>query len=305
MPMSVRDNVAHAPVMCAFFLLADCHALSVDDLGRPAVALALAAQARRLLDPWTGYAANARREVLTLADRIRPLAEATLASPDCRWWRQPLGSSRQMWSGSSHDGKLRVNSPTAVTPFESYAQRPARWFATATNFDGTSALHALLADQVGDWDPVFPVPQAYLDVPPTVRAFEVDSPEDWRALVERYRVPPLPPEDAGLGAAGLVVGATPDWTMAVRDLDAVHLTFHGFLTTTYVTTGAADDRMTLWAWDCEQTLWLRDPPGTWSALAPLTRRPSPALGPATLPLRAAEEVGSPSSGWLRRAERRR
>lgn len=286
--------------MCAFFLLAERASLTIDEICRPDVALDLAACARRELDPWSSYASAARQEVLARAPTIANLARATLGDPRTRWWSEPVPLERQAWLCSSGDGVPEIVTPTdEPTAFETYAQRPRRWFVTATEFDGRSSLHAVLAYQVGDWDPAYPLRQLRFQAAASARVYEINSAEHWHTLAMRYRSPAsLSGTDSN--GAGLVAGSPPAWAAVARDWDAVHLTFRGFLSATYVPSGPRTEATTLWTWNSEQTLWLRDVMTTRVERPPLDSRPTPAVGPIPFRLDAAMPVGSADRTWLRK-----
>lgn len=170
---------------------------------------------------------------------------------------------------------------------------------TSTELHGRTGLHATLAHQAGDWEPTYPQLQlARLNPVEPARVYEVNSAEDWHDLTVRYPAPMSTETHRG-DAHGMTSGRSPVWSAAAQEWDAVHLTFTGFLTATYVLAGPTTNPTTLWTWDCEQTLWLRDPPGSWTQVAPLTERPNPVFGTTPLRLLAAEPRDSTATAWLR------
>ncbi|GAA3733787.1 hypothetical protein [Salinactinospora qingdaonensis] len=64
-----------------------------------------------------------------------------------------------------------------------------------------------------------------------------------------------PPHDLPEGVA---LNAVPDWSAMARDWDGVHLTFAGLLSAYHVHLTRQGWTSTLWTWETEQTLWLRD-----------------------------------------------
>ncbi|GAA2689274.1 MULTISPECIES: hypothetical protein [Actinosynnema] len=83
--------------------------------------------------------------------------------------------------------------------------------------------------------------------PTAIRLFTIDSPSDYRRLVNRY------PRSAR-GRASVC------WSRAAEDLDAVHLTVPGLLTAHHFPITTPHGTATLTGWDAESTAWLRLPP---------------------------------------------
>ena len=100
-------------------------------------------------------------------------------------------------------------------------------------------------------------------VPHDARAYEIDSPEAWADLCRRYpwEVTASRRHDwyRTTGRSGRWV--IPDWSRAAQDIDAIHLTVIGYLTTAGRAVPVDDERMTVLAgWDPDQTYWLTDVP---------------------------------------------
>lgn len=100
-----------------------------------------------------------------------------------------------------------------------------------------------------------------VQVPPDVRVYEIDGPQAWADLCRRY------PLDVSAsrrhdwyrttGRAGRWV--IPDWSRVARDVDAVHLTVAGYLSTAGCAVPVDGDAATVLAgWNPDCTYWLKD-----------------------------------------------
>lgn len=288
------DDVRMSPLACAFFLLAVRSGLTVDAVVQTRTAMELAAVARRHLDPWTGHAPEARKEVCDRVGEASSLAERVLGDERTAWWYEP-GPSPQLFLASSNDGRLSVQ-PPEVPPsaWSRYAQRPISWTVTTSPLDSYSGLHALLAAQVGDWEPAYPIVPRLVDVSPQARILQVDTAGDWHDVCWRY-----PAEVADESQPeGLASRLAPAWAAVAEDWDGVRLSFAGLLAASYVPYGPTGRRTVLWTWDSEQTLWLRDVLTERTELPALTGPPELRhdIGPFEL---AAARTGSAASGYLR------
>ena len=248
------DELLASPLACCFFLLATREQLPVEEVCRPAVADALVASAAIDLNPWTSYAAEARAEVLARAPEARPLAAEVLGDPRSAWWWAPLGR-RQLAVGGAADPAHVPG--VASSPWAEYGQRPYPRLVTSSPYEGGSGMLAALAAQTGDLDPDYPLWQAELTVAPGARVFEVRSAADWRALALAHPVRKAP-DSVGSDPAGLASDVAPDWAAVAGEWDGVHLGFGGLLAGSLRPLGPAGDRTTLWTWECEQTVWVRD-----------------------------------------------
>lgn len=59
---------------------------------------------------------------------------------------------------------------------------------------------------------------------------------------------------------------TPEWNMARRELDAIHMTFLGILTVSSVPMQTRFGLARLLSFDAESTYWLNPPMGTWQEI---------------------------------------
>jgi hypothetical protein len=225
------------------------------------------------------------------------LAGDLLADSRTAWWWAPL-DRRQIAVGGPADPD---HVPTiAWSAWAEYGQRPHPRLVTSTSYEGGSGMHAALAAQTGDLDPEYPLWQVELTVAPGARVFEVRAAEDWRALALAHPVHKAP-DQVSSDPAGLESDVAPDWVSVARQWDAVHLGFGGLLAASLRPLGPAGARTTLWTWECEQTVWLRDAFADRTSLPPLLEPPALRydIGPYEL---AAARVESESVGYLRPVE---
>ena len=249
-------QLTSAPLAAAVLLLLARSGLSLQEGLAPATALRLAALADRALDQWSGHHDAAVEEVRRRVGAMGDVDVPRLTEAGAGWWFEPLQRDRQVWLASSWDGDLKVWVPaTSSTRQEQFSQRPGRWFATSTLHHTPrgpfSGLHALLAEQAVERPPL-PASQVLMRVDPDARVYEVRDAADWYELCRRYGV--RKDFDDPPGTAGELV---PDWAGVSRHWDGVHLSFGALLSATYVTVSAGGPWSRLWAWETEQTIWLR------------------------------------------------
>jgi hypothetical protein len=298
MPAPAVEELLAAPLGCAFFLLAEREGLPVGELCRPPVAAALAAEVAIQLNPWTTYAPEGRAEVLGRAGEVRGLAADVLADPRSAWWWAPL-APRQVYLDTVGDRPRPA--PEPGSGWSAYAQRPEWPLVTSTPYEGGSGLHEAVAAQVGDLDPTYPLAHAEVTVAAGARVYEVRGAADWRALARRHPVR-RSADDVRQDPAGLASDVAPDWVSVGREWDGVHLSFGGLLGASLVPLGGPGERTTLWTWECEQTVWLRDAFASRVELPPLTG--PPALGYEVAPFELAT-ARTASAASLRPAGARR
>ncbi len=113
-----------------------------------------------------------------------------------------------------------------------------------------------------------------VDVPAGARVLEIDGPDVWAQLCRRH---PLPVTAARrhdwyrATGRGDITWVQPDWAGVADEVDAVHLTVAGYLTTAgrAIPIGQAAASV-LAGWDPDATYWLTDrptavgPPRGWS-----------------------------------------
>jgi len=223
-----------------------------------------------------------------VAAALRPVAEAVAASPAAAWWTEPAEVTEPRYT-SLYDG--RRPEPPALTGArtrlaawraetvkeerDSARDRSAdlddlitgSWWSTPTTASPVTTTRSLpglgavaLAwqeDGLGERHAaIWPLAPAR---PP--RVWEIDRPEAWTALVERY---PLDVTHArrhdwyrATGRDG--AWRIPDWHAVAADWDAVHLTVAGYLSTATRALPLADGAATVLAGcDPDQTWWLSD-----------------------------------------------
>jgi len=112
-------------------------------------------------------------------------------------------------------------------------------------------------------------------VPGDAHVYEVDGPDAWADLCRRF---PLEVTASrrhdwyrATGASGRWV--IPDWSRAVEDFGAVHLTVDGYLQTAgRAVAVTADTSAVLAGWNPDETYWLTDPAPVTVAERPWARR---------------------------------
>ncbi|WP_369054614.1 hypothetical protein [Kineococcus terrestris] len=264
------EEFLRAPLAAAFFVVAGFDGLDADDLADPATASTVAATAVGELEPWTGEAARVRARAVEAVQDLRPLVRRVLGDERNAWWDAPLRREAQLHLRGRDD---RAPDPLAVpvprgplSAWETYAQRGEHALITSTELPVPldapvrSGAHAVLAHGAGDWQPGYPVRQQRLRVAEHARVAEVHAPGDWHALVARCGDPATHPgSDPHLADSGEVDnGPAPTWSALAADLDGVHLSFAGLLSSLHVPVTSAEVGTTsLWSWEHEGTHWVR------------------------------------------------
>lgn len=288
------QDLLRGPLGCAFFIAAKQANLDVEQLVKPKVSLDLAAKALAALDPWSGYAEDARNEALERGPDLAALASAALKDQRSKWWRENL-----LWKPQVHvlEDSDRPRAGNAAPEFEFYAQRPVDAFFTATSFDTTSGLHAALANHVGDWDPQYPLIEEQVELSGDARVYEINNAAAWHRLCVDF---PRYSTRAGSLPSGIVCDLSPSWG-AVRDAwDGVHLTFAGLLSALFVPVKTHAGTTTLWTWESERTLWLRPVFVSRKRVGSLTEESLRHGGPSLeLRLSSAHPADTPDRRWLR------
>lgn len=287
-------SLVEAPLAVAFFLAVIRSGVRPAELAQERRScLDIAAQCQALLDPWSGYAVEARQEVLSHRRLVEEICRTVVEDPRAAWWWEPLRRTEQaaLRSRRERDGRLPVGDPA----LDAYAQRPSGGVTTSTAASGFSGLHAAFAHHVGDTDVEHP-PFLELAVRAATdaRVFEVTGPDDWHHLSVSY---PETPGRRLRRPPGIIDEVTPAWAAASRSWDGVHLTFGGYLSSLYVPVRSSAGVTTLWTWESERTVWL-DP----SVLTQEARREWKRLEPIAgrvidLPLSSANARDG-SATWL-------
>jgi len=215
---------------------------------------------------------------LAAADELVPCTgyeRVATALVDCeaaRWWWQPLERDRQSWICVQPD----VHSAARIPFATSYSHH---WDATAPAIERPTAsavscwtstrlrklpAAALLADPVWPRE-LRPQPEHVrawaVPVRDDARVFEIRSPADWVALVDRYpshrtNLCQAPHLERRWPAGELIW--TPDWRAVAQDFDAVHLAQAGWLTATSRILEVPGRGLTVCeGWPTESTVWFR------------------------------------------------
>lgn len=229
-----------------------------------------------------------------LATALAPIAARVAAAAGAVWWSEPMHPSSQVFvdrrevgdappsfqgahvvlsvwrdqvtgPGKRHKGQW-MGGPWWSTPVWSIlASDMARYGETLPLLARTTrsrpnlgAVELLLEeDRVG-------APAALcwpVRAQDQVRVFEIDRPDNWLQLVERYGIDVTGKRMVQWSAAtGLERRwVIPDWSSVAEDYDAVHLTLNGYLTTSGRALGLDSDSATFLAgWNPDESYWLSD-----------------------------------------------
>src|SRR5205823_6742555 len=106
-PMSdIQDRceaLLHAPLGCAFLLVASSSHLPPEVATEPAVSLRIAARALHELSVWRADPTTVMGEVLRRGRQYTDLAQRILEQPGAAWWFGPLDRAEQLWVSRSGD----------------------------------------------------------------------------------------------------------------------------------------------------------------------------------------------------------
>ena len=241
---------------------------------------------------------------------VRAVAEAIARHPGTAWWHDPVDvAAQRVVDVRETTGELSGRPPMRTrdemierehgvvaglhapdewpdSTGERWRTTRGYWWSTPSATTQSSRSDPDDGFPLGiDWEedaPGYEVADAWsLEVSPHRQVYEIGGPADWVDLVRRYPHDVSSPARRGdwwrtTGRDG--DWAIPNWAAVVRDLDGVHLTVSGYLTTA----GRAlevDDRLatvlagwppdtTYWFTDeltvsAEPARWLRDADGDW------------------------------------------
>jgi len=227
--------------------------------------------------PWSGRALFALPALYEQAPRRRAIAEAVAERFSTELYHGADFGAQQWWYETPHDPSYR---PTpCFTDFSHvYGNGEFTYGGLWTVTDPPREVHDALTlawDYYGR-----PTSRWRLRVRPGARVWDIDAPEDWVRLVQRYpRVAPRPhagwelpgpnqhPSDtARLRSVAIqhavrtepAVHVVPDWGGVAADFDGVHLSWAGFLTAEGYVSELHDSVTMLRYWGSERTLWLHD-----------------------------------------------
>jgi hypothetical protein len=221
---------------------------------------------------------------------LRPLADAIASSPAAAWWSTPVDLAALRYT-SRFDDDDPPSPPTLTDPRErldrwragvleeeraAAADRPAdpgapfsaHWWSTpamASLVTTTRPLEGLGSVQLIWEEDSFGQRSAViwpLTTTRTPRVWEIDRPEAWVRLVDRY---PLDVTNARRHDWYSTTGRVgrwriPDWRAVAEEWDAVHLSVAGYLTTATrsLHVGDGGSATVLGGWNPDQTWWLTD-----------------------------------------------
>jgi hypothetical protein len=245
-------QLLECPVGCAFLVGVERAGIEVAEAVVAPVAFALAAQARRALDPWHPEHEQAKARALERGRDLAGHAGELVAHPGSGWWAEAFDAASQVWLGEGTFPSAAADEASPNAGWETYAERPVGWRVTSTVRGEWSSLEVAIALWGGDWTREA-VRRTSARVAAGARVFEVNGPDDWHALCTAH--PAVNEHASSPAGAGALV---PNWTSAASEWDGVHLTLLGALTTPFVRASSAAGTSMLWSWGAEQTMWLRD-----------------------------------------------
>jgi hypothetical protein len=221
-----------------------------------------------------------------LRESLARVAASLAQSAHTNWWTSPMDTAAQ-WTvtfdeptpGSAdakptsetlarwHDAQVREE---AAARRDRPADARALWSGTWWSRPPRSLTHStravpghgpaglwLVEDKLGWTDAT----ARAIDVPGPPRVYEIDGPESWADLCRRYplEVTASRKHDwyRATGRDGRWV--IPNWAQLHNDVDAVHLSVAGYLSTAGRAIPVTNELSTVLAgWDPDQTYWLRD-----------------------------------------------
>ncbi|HQU00689.1 MAG TPA: hypothetical protein PLG60_09320 [Acidimicrobiales bacterium] len=211
------------------------------------------------------------REALVLAEgSISRIAEAVAATSDLDWWWGKISAQDQKWMGDPV-GTLNLAS-TPVKPIEPPSdEQRSWWWVSPVRSDllrttrgpvgpypsvasiCRSGYESAQRDQLDTWA---------VQIPESVKVYEVLCAEDWASLVERY---PRQCVDGRNSEWTRWTGSEgpwllPDWDSIARDFDGVHVSLTGYLASAFRALPAGEAQTVLIGWNPDETLWLRSRP---------------------------------------------
>jgi hypothetical protein len=238
-----------------------------------------------------------------LGAELVPVAEAVVQAPASQWWAEPMAATDQHAIAWAPDDPPVLQAPnltgagpalqrwreqTAADEQQVRRERPAdprapwsgAWWSTPAlverivttrTLPGAAVAAApapvgltVVEDEMG-WTAARSWP---VHVPGDARVLELTGPGDWAALVQRY---PLEVTASRRHDWWRVTGwngawVIPDWAAVAVDVDAVHLTVDGYLSTAGralpvdVPALGRPARTLLGGWDPDATWWFTDAP---------------------------------------------
>lgn len=224
-----------------------------------------------------------------VAEQLWPVAEAVSRAPAARWWSTAIDLDTQhevvfddapefRRPDPPDDGRdalaawredtLEEERRAADRPDDVRANVSGRWWSTPAGARlrrstrslgdvGPVGLH--LVEDAQGWTSA----RCWALEPRTdATIYEIHTPHDWAELVARY---PLMVTRARRHDWWRTTGqdhawAIPDYVAVAADIDAIHLTVCGYLSTAGRAVPAGDAHTVLAGWDPDETWWLTDSP---------------------------------------------
>lgn len=229
-------------------------------------------------------------DAVPMRDALLRFAAAVAVPGRVPWWATPIDRGSQ-WTVVFDESAAPLSSPpaagitaglarwrSAVVEEEARAlrERPAdprapfsgTWWSTPPRDLTRTTRHLGVLGPVGlwlvedsfDWESAVVRP---VEVPADARVLEVDGPAAWSELCRRFPLEVTASRRHDwyrtTGSAGRWV--IPDWSLAAQEIDAVHLTVAGYLTTAGRCLDVTDDTSAVLAgWNPDETYWLTEVP---------------------------------------------
>lgn len=136
---------------------------------------------------------------------------------------------------------------------------PFTWRAVSVGpFEGIPSIALLDFIDAGSWSGVASVIRFATAM--DERIYEVNGPQDWASLVERYPMDVTGTHNGEWRYWGGVNGPwlLPDWARASEDYDGIHISIGGYVTTSGRALPVANGYTMLAGWEPDGTLWLTD-----------------------------------------------
>lgn len=217
-----------------------------------------------------------------LREPLARIARGLAASPHAAWWTAPLerddqcavtftdephaprtddlAASLATWRENTAEAEQRAlrrdeQDPTASISGTWWSTPPFEMPCSTRHLGALGPVGLWLVEDGMGWEEAIVEP---VRVPQDAAVLEIDGPEDWAELCRRY------PFDVTAsrrhdwfrttGRDGRWV--LPDWSRVAQDVDGVHLTARGYLTTSGRAVPVDADRASVLAgWDPDQTRW--------------------------------------------------
>ncbi|MBC7557936.1 MAG: hypothetical protein H7270_00985 [Dermatophilaceae bacterium] len=221
-----------------------------------------------------------------LHDPLARIAASLVASSHARWWATPMDSAQWAVTFVEADAPRPAATKGAGQTLEQWRaaqlkeetvaerERPsdarARWSGTwwskppaaltqtTRSLGGRGPVGLRLIEDGFGWESATAEQVA---VPRDARVYEIDGPAAWADLCRRHPLEVTASRRHDWYRATGRIGrwVIPDWTQVQHDIDAVHLSADGYLTTAGLAIPVDDDLATVLAgWNPDQTYWFRD-----------------------------------------------